>query len=781
MQAYQENISAKVSGVLSPVLGVKVTVVDTATGNPATLYSDNGVTGIQQPLVTDETGYFGFYAANGHYKVSFSSAQITLAPRVVQLYDPADDAPLTQSQAAAASGSSRIGYQPAGGVSRSIENKLFETISIHDYGGRDDFSNAGGTDNAVALAKVTAAFPNGCIIRFPKTNTGMYDFKSYGAGNLNLYTYDVEDGVTLRFPVNAMMGQSFSKWTRDTVCYFKDLNTRYTMKSSFPSTGQARFHLNKTQYMGPGDRDTTVASVVDLTAASIEKFDCAWPDGPLTVSSSITTTNKKASIALAAGNNGIKGIALPAFPGAEYSCTFETPAGWDGFYILGALTQNGFDVMYEATAPGTGASRMVKEFGSPAVNSAVKFRGSGNTASTWVKNSYCTVRCLTSNSFEVLVNGVRRYRAWSTNSALRSVFIGAGFGSAAATIGVRDVLLSRSKLTAGQKPLKIMSVGDSITDGQIHGNWPNFMAQALEGTMGIRVSRLVNIAVSGAKTSDQYASLLTADISDIDVAVILIGVNDIQAQTDVENDFIFNIGRILDRFNNAGIPCVVGIPTMFYSRALAAGITGFATQGVDALNYDRGGLYRGRLAYEVASRNPVMNRLCSSTLEDLGPVLADWLADAEGVDSIVVDNIHPTSHARRLIGYGIARSVAGLLAPHTSRAYPRTGIQPSWFLNSWSNTNGSASYEIDEAGTLGLRGLIDKGAGSIADGTDLFVLPPNLRPTTSITLPCIVTGAAFNAIARVLIDNNTGKATLFGAPTGTTGIYLDSIHYKLNW
>lgn len=673
------------------------------------------------------------------------------------------------------------GAQMVGFMETTVDSRLRQSVSIQDYDGKDDYGNPGPTDNAVALAKVTAAFPNGCIIRFPKTGTGYYDFLSYGSGNLNNYTYDVDEGVTLRFPVNAMMGQNLSRWVRDTVCYFKDGNTYYTMKSSFSNTGQARYHLRKSQFMGPGDRDTTLVSTIDLTSAAVEKFDCAWPDGPLVVSNSIVTTNRKASISLAAGNAGFKGIALPAFPGAEYSFWFDTPAGWDGFYFLGALTQNGYDVLYESTLPGTGASRMQKEFGTPAINTNIKFRGSGNHYSTWAKNGLCTVRCLTSNSFEVLVNGVKRYRAWTTSTALRSVLVGAGFGSAAAVIGVRDVVLARNKQTAGQRPINIMSIGDSITDGQIHGNWPNYMASALEGTMGIRVQRMINIAVSGHKTSDQYASLLSADISNIDLAVILIGVNDIQAQTDPDNDFIVNFGRILDRFNSAGIPCVAGIPTMFYSRALASVATGFAAQGVDSQHYDMGGGYRGRLVYEVASRNPVLNRLCYGTLEDLGPVLADFLVDIEGLDSIVLDNIHPTSHARRLMGYAMARSAAGLLAPKISRDYPRTGFQPSWFLNGWANTNGSASFEINDAGELGLRGLIDRGAASIADGTDLFVLPPNLRPTTSTTLPCIVTGAAFNAIARVLIDNNTGKATLFGAPVGTTGIYLDSIRYKLNW
>jgi hypothetical protein len=161
MQAYQENISAKIGGVLSPVLGVQVTVTDKATGNPAALYSDNGVTAIKQPLVTDETGYFGFYAANGNYTVAFSSPQIALAPRVVQLYDPADDVPLTQAQAAAASGASKVGFRQAGGTSRSVENKLGDTVSVKDFGAVGD----GVADDTAAMQ---AATNTGKTVFFPE-------------------------------------------------------------------------------------------------------------------------------------------------------------------------------------------------------------------------------------------------------------------------------------------------------------------------------------------------------------------------------------------------------------------------------------------------------------------------------------------------------------------------------------------------------------------------------------------------------------------------------------
>lgn len=160
MQAYQENISAKVNGVLTPILGVKVTVTNDSTGNPATLFSDNGVTQITGDIITDETGYFGFFAANGSYTVSFSSPQIRLAPRNIDLYDPLDDAPLTQSQAASPSGASRLGFGQ-----RTVENKLGDVVSVKDKGVVSD-GTTGVT--AILFAALTALGSSSIEVLLPQ-------------------------------------------------------------------------------------------------------------------------------------------------------------------------------------------------------------------------------------------------------------------------------------------------------------------------------------------------------------------------------------------------------------------------------------------------------------------------------------------------------------------------------------------------------------------------------------------------------------------------------------
>jgi len=73
MERYQNNLSNSL-GVA--VAGASVTVLTYPGGAKATIYSDNGVTVTSNPLTTSSTGYFAFYAANGHYSLQVSGTNV---------------------------------------------------------------------------------------------------------------------------------------------------------------------------------------------------------------------------------------------------------------------------------------------------------------------------------------------------------------------------------------------------------------------------------------------------------------------------------------------------------------------------------------------------------------------------------------------------------------------------------------------------------------------------------------------------------------------------------
>ena len=58
----------------------------------ATIYSDNGITQISNPITSDNDGMTAFYAANGRYSLTFPNPSIPDRTDVLLLNDPADEA-----------------------------------------------------------------------------------------------------------------------------------------------------------------------------------------------------------------------------------------------------------------------------------------------------------------------------------------------------------------------------------------------------------------------------------------------------------------------------------------------------------------------------------------------------------------------------------------------------------------------------------------------------------------------------------------------------------------
>ena len=127
MQKYVNDIATVVGGPLAPLASASCAVYLTGTSTLASIYSDNGVTALTNPTTSSDTGRLQFYAADGRYdivvtKPGFNSTTIT----DVLLEDPAT--------------SSDLQYLPAGAgaVTRGIQGKLRETVSVTDFGAVGD-------------------------------------------------------------------------------------------------------------------------------------------------------------------------------------------------------------------------------------------------------------------------------------------------------------------------------------------------------------------------------------------------------------------------------------------------------------------------------------------------------------------------------------------------------------------------------------------------------------------------------------------------------------------
>lgn len=166
MQKHEENLAARINGnALQPLQGASVTVTDDATGLPASLYSDDGVTPLAQPIITGNEGQYAFYAANGEYTVTFSGTRFATFTRKLIMDDPSDNPSVSAAALAAPTGAALVGAMQTGvgAVPVTLLDAFREHISVSQFGAVGD----GATDDSASIqaALNAAALLGGGVVR----------------------------------------------------------------------------------------------------------------------------------------------------------------------------------------------------------------------------------------------------------------------------------------------------------------------------------------------------------------------------------------------------------------------------------------------------------------------------------------------------------------------------------------------------------------------------------------------------------------------------------------
>ncbi|MFN7073791.1 hypothetical protein ACK4QV_19640, partial [Proteus mirabilis] len=129
------------------------------------------------------------------------------------------------------------------------------------------------------------------------------------------------------------------------------------------------------------------------------------------------------------------------------------------------------------------------------------------------------------------------------------------------------------------------------------------------------------IAISGYASNDIIGVFNATNLSDIDVVLFQIGVNDIQRQSGREllRD---NVRQMMVKANDLGIPCIVSLPTQFYTRDQSVTLTGVQGYGQPSANYEKGAIYRAILANDVTRLNyeigHPLNPINTGSHDDMG-------------------------------------------------------------------------------------------------------------------------------------------------------------------
>lgn len=114
MQKYQNNVTTNRGVAVARTL----VRVDNLDGTLATIYSDNGVTVTSNPLLTNENGYFEFYADTGRYNILISGGEAYTDFQIADVVEAVEEA---DADAAAAAASAAAAAATLAGAVKTVD------------------------------------------------------------------------------------------------------------------------------------------------------------------------------------------------------------------------------------------------------------------------------------------------------------------------------------------------------------------------------------------------------------------------------------------------------------------------------------------------------------------------------------------------------------------------------------------------------------------------------------------------------------------------------------
>lgn len=253
-------------------------------------------------------------------------------------------------------------------------------------------------------------------------------------------------------------------------------------------------------------------------------------------------------------------------------------------------------------------------------------------------------RPLANNMLEIYINGVQ---VDTVTVPFAYTKIGFGMIQVSQTgAGVKNV--SWGKFVTGAAPrvnfgdiLSIISFGDSITYGEGSISYADYLPSLLEGQRGINSCTVNNQGLSGETVNQQKTVMAGIDVSTYDVVTILIGTNDISAQTNTTN-FQSDLQAMITQAQTAGVPVVLAAPPIAISSTLTG--TGYTAN----TNYDKGAVYRAICMQLAASNTGVYY---ADIVSEMGRIGTDnW-------SKVIRDNLHPNTVGQLAMARCFARSI----------------------------------------------------------------------------------------------------------------------------
>lgn len=674
-------------------------------------------------------------ASLGQVTQAVAAAQInpSIPPSDVVLY----------STLGASSGSSKVGFLAAGvnAVLRTLQSKARDTVSLLDYGGKDD---NGVTDNAVPFSNAKAALGGTGRVQLPYTSTGTYYFSV--APDTAGVTLDPDEGVVLSgaFPLGSTV-----KTRRDVKVHVTAQNFDYRLTDQFQKAW-----ADRTLFLTDGDIDR--GTMTSVATASLFHEKQVWVSdtwaaatGEYSLGSDSVTWNTLAADTYARVSS------CTIKPGEELMVAFPTTGGYRRIAVIRTTT-----AIYYVTADGANAAPLFgnKPVGGSSAYNTFTYNGRSSHASYYPENCVWSIKVYDRNHFGVFFNGVEVTNIQATSGDI----VRAGFGvqslSGSLTASVVGWAKFVNKPLGGKQGINILCIGDSLT-ADIHGGWPYAIREALDLSFGIRVNNVTNQAISGDNVNHQLSVLQASGTGSASHAFICLGTNDIQFATDTAS-FLSDLGTMIDTLTAAFCTPIVWIPPLWYLQANGTG------GGQPTQNYEIGAEKRARIARLCADKGVK----CVDMMQVSGAVLGTYLTAGNGLDPVVRDNIHPTTYFYRQIAFRLARALAGAYSLPSTKYKANTAFPSSALQNGWTN-GGGASYAVDSDGFVTLSGYVSP--GTLTDGTTVLQLPEHLYPAATGRF-LVSKGGASVALAQL---GTNGALAIYGGASASY-LALDGIVYQ---
>ncbi|KAA8729866.1 GDSL-type esterase/lipase family protein [Ewingella americana] len=644
-------------------------------------------------------------------------------------------------------------------VSRSLTDILSDRISIYDFGGKDDFDGTNtnsATNNRNAFAAYFSYLNSigGGDLCLKKTlgGTGKYFISGDDATQANSPVRIVADeGVSIHL--------TFSGGPENSPLVKTGLKSNIQIPIHYLNFGFGTFiGVNVQKQLGeilPTLNNGDGVYTIPVSLSGNNDFRAIRLSN---INATISPTSTASDSIVIPGGGVPTAAVTDAKNGEEVLALISSPPS--GVFFAGVITSKGY--AYFAQDSGTQLVKLVDSTeGMTNILSGTPYALMNQQRDNF-NNAIVSVKVTSARSFSMLVNGLV-IGSYTTRSSIQGVCFGAENINDNISVSQMTKIVGQS--FAGSKPLKLIVVGDSISDTSVQYSHAKYL-QMILGSAGINIAEINNIATSGENAAQQYSKLQSVG-SGYDICMIQIGVNDVQGSTSFSS-FVSTIKGMVNYAKSIGAQPIVGIPTSFYSKAEAS--ANGQSGGQNTLNNNSLHTYRALLIRAVSEAGGLLNM---EPMKSYGAMTAKWLSLTPYAvsDSIVVDNIHPSPYGSMLLAQGWARSIIGYLCrPNTTNSESFESMPTGWL------SSGFGLIAVPEVKGREFSGAISLHATNNNDGAVAFKLPPSFKVEKVKTFPVTGMNASGlpSGVCNMYVGTN-GNCYFFNIASGTTQISLDGV------